>query len=161
MQVSSTFRTLVLSLAVAAMSLTAPGTARAQAPAQNVVEALRAAGTFGRFLQAVEQAGLTAALTAEQVTVLAPTDEAFAQIPQATLENREQLTSILRNHIIEGQRITLEQLRQQQALKTAAGKDLPVRIEGTEASIADAKVMRQIEASNGVIHVVDKVLMPE
>ncbi|MDQ7858454.1 MAG: fasciclin domain-containing protein [Armatimonadota bacterium] len=100
MQVSSTFRTLVLSLAVAAMSLTAPGTARAQAPAQNVVEALRAAGTFGRFLQAVEQAGLTAALTAEQVTVLAPTDEAFAQIPQATLENREQLISILRNHIV-------------------------------------------------------------
>jgi transforming growth factor-beta-induced protein len=76
------------------------------------------------------------------------------------LKNKEQLTTILKNHIIEGQRITLEQMRQQEVLKTAAGRDLPVKVEGDAATIADARVMRQIQASNGVIHVVDKVLMP-
>jgi uncharacterized surface protein with fasciclin (FAS1) repeats len=163
MQALRVVRTAALVLTIGTLAVAVP--AAAQAPAQNVLDALKAAGTFTSFVKAIEEADMASLLTGTTpVTVLAPTDEAFAKVPRerldAAMANKDQLSAILKNHIIEGERITIAQLRTQQMLKTAAGHELPIRVEGETPAIGDAKVTREIEAANGVIHVVDAVLLP-
>jgi uncharacterized surface protein with fasciclin (FAS1) repeats len=147
----------------------APGQApppAAPAPTQNVLDMLKAAGTFTMFVKAVEDAGLTATLTGSgPVTVFAPADAAFAKVPKesldATMANKAQLTNLLKTHIIEGQRITAEQLKTQKSLKTSAGTELQITVQDGVPAIAGAKVIKaDMQASNGVIHQLDAVIVP-
>lgn len=125
------------------------------------------AGTFNTLLAAATAAGLVDALKADEpLTVLAPTDEAFAKLPAGTVESllkpesRETLKSILTYHIVAGRAYSTDVLKGKQAATLQGGK---VKFSAKDGIVManDAKVIRaDIDASNGVIHVIDTVLMP-
>lgn len=130
-----------------------------------IVDIAVQAGSFNTLVQAVQAAGLVETLSGEgPFTVFAPTDEAFAQIPQDTLQavlaNKEQLTAILTYHVVPGKLMAADVVRNSQ-LQTAQGQSITVSTEGG-VKVDDANVVQtDIEADNGVIHVIDKVIMPK
>jgi|SaaInlStandDraft_1057018.scaffolds.fasta_scaffold20783_4 uncharacterized surface protein with fasciclin (FAS1) repeats len=125
------------------------------------------AGTFKTLLAAAEAAGLVEALSGEgPLTVFAPTDEAFAKLPAGTVssllkpENKQQLAAILKFHVVAG-RVFSNDLISQKTAKTLQGGKLHLTIEGAGAQIEGANlIVTDLDASNGVIHVIDAVLMP-
>lgn len=130
-----------------------------------IVDIAVQAGSFNTLVQAVQAAGLVETLRGEgPFTVFAPTDEAFAQIPQDTLQavlaDKEKLTAILTYHVAPGKRMAADVVRSSQ-IPTVQGQNLTVNTEGG-VKVDDANVIQtDIEADNGVIHVIDKVLMPK
>ena len=150
---------------LAAKVLVTPQTAK---PA-NIVETAVAAGQFKTLAAALEAAGLVDALTGDgPFTVFAPTDEAFAKLPAGTVEsllkpeNKEKLKSILLYHVVPGS-VTAKQVMQLngRTVKTLQGGSIKVTtVHGV--TVDDARVTKtDIHASNGVIHVIDTVLMPK
>ena len=120
------------------------------------------AGSFTTLIAAVQAAGLEPTLDSDgPFTVFAPTDEAFAKLPVGVVEdlllpeNREQLESILKYHVVAG-RIASNNLLSTQKTKTINGASLPIGLNIAGAAIIKA----DLKASNGIIHVVDSVLMP-
>ena len=136
-------------------------------PARNIVDTAIAAGNFSTFAGAIKAAGLTEALAAKgPFTVFAPTDEAFAKLPAGTLddllkpENKEKLKAILTYHVVSGKVMAAQAMKLNSA-KTVNGKELTIKTEGGKVMINDATVTKaDIHASNGVIHVIDTVLLP-
>ena len=135
----------------------------------NIVETAVAAGQFKTLAAALEAAGLIDALTGKgPFTVFAPTDEAFAKLPAGTLEsllkpeNKEKLKSILLYHVVAGN-VTAKQVTKLngRTVKTLEGGSIKVStMDGV--TVDDARVTKtDIQASNGVIHVIDTVLMPK
>jgi len=130
-----------------------------------IVDVAVQAGSFKTLVQAVQAAGLVETLSGEgPFTVFAPTDEAFAQIPQETLQavlaDKEKLTAILTYHVVPGKLMAADVVRSTQ-LQTAQGQSITVSTEGG-VRVDDANVVQtDIEADNGVIHVIDKVIMPK
>jgi uncharacterized surface protein with fasciclin (FAS1) repeats len=130
-----------------------------------IVDIAVQAGSFNTLVQAVQAAGLVETLSGEgPFTVFAPTDEAFAQIPQDTLQavlaNKEQLTAILAYHVVPGRLMAADVVRSSQ-LQTVQGQSITVNTEGG-VKVDDANVIQtDIVADNGVIHVIDKVIMPK
>jgi len=130
-----------------------------------IVDIAVQAGKFNTLVQAVQAAGLVETLSGEgSFTVFAPTDEAFAQIPQETLQavlaDKEKLTAILTYHVVPGKLMAADVVRSTQ-LQTVQGQSITVSTEGG-VRVDDANVVQtDIEADNGVIHVIDKVLMPK
>ncbi len=133
----------------------------------DIVGTAKEAGSFNTLLAAAEAAGLVEALQGEgPLTVFAPTDEAFAALPEGTVEtllkpeNQDQLAAILKLHVVPG-KVTSDQL----AGKTMSADTLngSVMVDGTDGvTVNGANVVKaDIMASNGVIHVIDKVLLPE
>lgn len=116
---------------------------------------------------AVKAAGLVETLQgAGPFTVFAPTDEAFAQLPEGTLEsllkpeNKAQLVAILTYHVVPG-KVYSTQLSDGMNAKTVEGSDVRVQIASEGAKINDAAVVTaDVEASNGVVHMIDKVILP-
>ncbi|MDW4500070.1 fasciclin domain-containing protein [Sulfitobacter sp. D35] len=157
-------RRTFMSLA-AATSITA-GAAYAQ-DSKDVVDTAVDAGSFTTLVAAVEAAGLVETLKGEgPFTVFAPTDEAFAALPEGTVdtllqpENKDQLVSILTYHVVPGKVMSTD-LSDGMAATTVQGGDLNVDL-SDGVKINDATVTQpDIEASNGVIHVVDTVILPE
>ncbi len=134
-------------------------------PADDVVDVARSAGAFGTLLRAVDAAGLTDTLRGEgPFTVFAPSDEAFGRLPAATLEgllgDPEKLKSVLLYHVVPGKVMAADVVKLSEA-STALGKT--VRIDASDGvKIQGAKVLKtDIEAANGVIHVIDQVIVPE
>ncbi|UCE45989.1 MAG: fasciclin domain-containing protein [Methanobacteriota archaeon] len=131
---------------------------------KDLVDVASEAGSFKTLLKAAEAAGLVSTLKGEgPLTVFAPTDEAFARLPPGTIEgllrDREKLSAILKYHVVPG-RITAQKVAEQKSLKTAQGKELAVDSTGG-VKVGKARVVKtDIEASNGVIHVIDSVLLP-
>jgi transforming growth factor-beta-induced protein len=130
----------------------------------NLVETAAEAGSFQTLLTAVGAAGLEETLrTGGPFTVFAPTDAAFAALPDgvldAVLADRELLTAVLLYHVIPG-RIMASDLEDGQIVVTAEGRPLRVTLTGGAAVNGVNVVATDIEASNGVIHVVDGVLIP-
>ncbi|WP_349367541.1 fasciclin domain-containing protein [Salinarimonas sp.] len=142
--------------------------------AANIVETAQEAGTFGTLLAAAEAAGLAEALaTGENLTVFAPTDEAFAALPAGTVEsllqpeNRDQLAAILSYHVLPrelasnqlpGRTIHIRTIKQGGDRLLAIAKDAhtgAVVVDGANVVAAD------IRADNGIIHVIDKVMLPD
>lgn len=161
---------LFLAICLLTVAISSAALAQGQAPAapqRNVLDALKAAPNFKTLVKAIETAELTAALSGStSVTLFAPTDEAFAKVPKAQMDaamaNKDQLTKILKNHIIEGQKLTQQQLGTMKSLKSAAGQELVVEVKEGTATVGGAKLMRgEIQASNGVIFTVDAVIMPK
>ena len=135
----------------------------------NIVETAVAAGQFKTLAAALEAAGLIDALTGEgPFTVFAPTDEAFAKLPAGTLEslpkpeNKEKLKAILLYHVLPGS-VTAKQVMKLngRTVKTLGGGS--IKLSTTHGvTVDDARVTKtDIQASNGVIHVIDRVLMPK
>lgn len=148
--------------ATATIALTASSAAYAQD--MDIVDTAVAAGTFTTLVAAVEAAGLTDTLKGEgPFTVFAPTDEAFAALPEGTveglLEDPEALAALLTYHVIPGT-VMSSDLSDGMTATTANGADVTIMTEGgvmvNEANVIAA----DIEASNGVIHVVDAVILP-
>jgi uncharacterized surface protein with fasciclin (FAS1) repeats len=122
-------------------------------------------GKFEVLVSAVKAAGLVDALKGDgPFTVFAPTDEAFAELPEGALEglldDTEKLKSILTYHVVEGA-VTSDQVVKIKSAKTLNGKPIMVAVKDGRVMINDVNVIAtDIMCSNGVIHVVDKVIMP-
>jgi transforming growth factor-beta-induced protein len=133
----------------------------------NLVSVASKAGTFKTLIAAAKAAGLVDALSGKQpLTVFAPTDEAFAKLPEGTVanllkpENVEQLKKILLYHVVEG-RVYSDQALQLKEAPTLAGGMLKIGADKQGAKVNSARLTAlDIEAANGVIHVVDSVLLP-
>ncbi|MGA1343607.1 MAG: fasciclin domain-containing protein [Hyphomonas sp.] len=132
----------------------------------DIVETAAAAGSFSTLLAAAEAAGLVDALKGEgPLTVFAPTDDAFAALPAGTVEtllkpeNKDQLAAILKLHVISGKVKSKDLAGKTLTADTLGG---PVTVDGTDGvKVNDAAVTAaDIKASNGIIHVIDKVLLP-
>ncbi len=134
----------------------------------NILTIAGNAGSFKTLAAAIKAAGLIDALNGEgPFTVFAPTDEAFASLPDGTVENllkpenREKLQDILKYHVVSG-RIYSSQVLGNGTLNTLNGQAVRAALENGQARInAAALTATDIEASNGVIHVIDQVLLPQ
>jgi transforming growth factor-beta-induced protein len=130
----------------------------------NLVETAAAAGSFQTLLTAAEAAGLVATLRdGGPFTLFAPTDEAFAQLPSGALEtvlaDTDLLRSILLYHVVPG-RVYASDLTDGQIVTTAEGREFRVTLSGGPKVNGVNIIQTDVEASNGVIHVIDGVLMP-
>ncbi|HSE23976.1 MAG TPA: fasciclin domain-containing protein [Pyrinomonadaceae bacterium] len=132
----------------------------------DIVDTALSAGNFSTLAAALRAAGLLEALKSEgPFTVFAPTDDAFAKIPPQTLsellqpQNKEKLTAILTYHVVPG-RVTAHDVANLNSATTLQGQTVKIsKQDGVK--INDAKVIApDVEATNGVIHVIDSVLMP-
>jgi len=152
--------------AVAAIGL-AMGSANARAADKDIVETAVAAGQFETLAAALGAAGLVATLKGTgPFTVFAPTDAAFARLPAGTVEtllkpeNKDRLTAILTYHVVPGRVMAVDVVNLKQAT-TVNGRPLNVKVTGGTVMVNDSKVTAtDIAASNGVIHVVDTVILP-
>jgi len=139
----------------------------AEAPAMNIVEVASSAGSFNTLVAAVKAAGLVETLSGPgPFTVFAPTDEAFAKLPAGTLddllkpENKEQLVKILTYHVVPGQVMAADVVTLTSAT-TVQGQNLTIDTSaGVKVNNANV-VQTDVVASNGVIHVIDTVLLPQ
>ena len=134
---------------------------------QKTSNTAKGAGIFNTLLAAVEAAGLTDVLKGDgPFTVFAPTDEAFAKLPAGTLEhllmpeNRDQLVAILTYHVIPGKVYAADVVKLDSAT-TVNGADVSIKVSDSGVAVNDANVVKtDIKASNGVIHVIDTVILP-
>ena len=135
------------------------------APAQNIVKTAAAAGQFNTLASLLTKAGLAGTLQGKgPFTVFAPTDAAFAKVPKATLaalaKNKAKLRAVLLYHVVRG-KVTAVQARKLRSAKTLNGKSLAIRVRGGKVLVGGATVTKaDVNASNGVIHVINKVLIP-
>jgi len=161
----SRFRVLAAAVA-AAVALFVSLPARADAPG-TIVEVAEGAGSFKTLVAAVKAAGLADTLSGPgPFTVFAPTDDAFAKLPAGTVEsllkpeNKEKLKAILLYHVVAG-RVLSSDLKSG-PVKTVGGGDLTIDLSGGAPKVNGATVIKaDIPASNGVIHVIDTVLLPK
>jgi uncharacterized surface protein with fasciclin (FAS1) repeats len=134
-------------------------------PRLNIVATAQAAGTFNVLLAAAEAAGLAGTLANDgPFTVFAPTDAAFAALPAGTVEsllaNPEMLRAVLTYHVVAG-RVSSTQAAQLSSAQTLNGGAVAIMSSGGGLMVNDARVIQaDVEASNGVIHVIDAVLIP-
>jgi uncharacterized surface protein with fasciclin (FAS1) repeats len=136
-------------------------------PAGDIVAVASGAGQFNTLVAAVQAAGLVETLQGEgPFTVFAPTDAAFAALPAGTVEdllkpeNKAKLTAILTYHVVAG-KVMAAQAAQLDTATTVNGADIDIDASAAGVKINGANVVSaDIAASNGVIHVIDKVIMP-
>ena len=160
-------KVLVLAAFVAVAGWFTADSARAMSHEKDIVDTAVAAGQFNTLVAAVKAAGLVETLTGEgPFTVFAPTDEAFAKLPAGTVddllkpENKDKLVSILTYHVVPGKVMSSDIAGKKTEAKTVQGSSLEV--DATKGVMVDnAKVIKaDIVASNGVIHVIDTVVIP-
>jgi uncharacterized surface protein with fasciclin (FAS1) repeats len=135
-------------------------------PTKDIVETAVAAGSFKTLVAAVQAAGLVETLKGKgPFTVFAPTDEAFAKLPPGTVEallkDKAKLASILTYHVVSGD-VRAEQAKKLTSAKTVNGQSLTIMLKDGSVMIDNAKVVKaDIAATNGVIHVIDTVVLPK
>ena len=138
---------------------------KASMTTSDIVDVAVAAGSFNTLVAAVKAAGLVDVLKSDgPFTVFAPTDEAFAKLPAGTIEallaDPEKLKSILLYHVVSGV-VTAEQVVSLDNAMTAQGSDVQITINDGSVMVDNATVLKtDIMASNGVIHVIDTVIIP-
>ena len=133
----------------------------------DIVDTAVAAGDFGTLAKALEAGDLVGALKGDgPFTVFAPTDAAFAKLPEGTLEdllepeNKADLQKILKYHVVSGEVMAADVVKLDSA-ETLQGKKLSITVDDGTVMVDEAKVTKtDIECSNGVIHVIDSVLLP-
>jgi uncharacterized surface protein with fasciclin (FAS1) repeats len=131
----------------------------------NIVQTAVAAGQFKTLVKLVKRAGLADALQGKgPFTVFAPTDAAFAKVPKSTLaalaKDKAKLRAVLLYHVAKG-KLTAAKVVKLRSIKTLNGQSLKVRVKHGTVTIGGARVIKaDIGASNGVIHVINKVLIP-
>jgi transforming growth factor-beta-induced protein len=154
-------------VAVTLMAAAGSSSSAVLAVEQDIVTTAVEAGSFQTLAAALKAAGLVETLRAKgPFTVFAPTDEAFEKLPAGTVEtllrpeNKGLLTSVLTYHVVPGS-VTAERLVKQNAAATVNGQRLDVKVEGSKVQVDQASVVKaDIACSNGVIHVIDQVLLP-
>jgi uncharacterized surface protein with fasciclin (FAS1) repeats len=156
------FVTSAVAFALAATVFAAP----ARAGEKDIVDTAVAAGSFTTLAKLLTDAGLVATLKgAGPFTVFAPTDEAFAKVPKATLEalgkDKEKLKAVLTYHVVPGAVMAADVVKLKEA-KTVQGQSVKISSMGGKVMIDNAHVIKaDIKASNGVIHVIDSVILPK
>lgn len=133
----------------------------------DIVDTAVSAGSFNTLATALTEAGLVETLKGPgPFTVFAPTDEAFSKLPAGTVENllkpenKDKLVSILTYHVVPGE-VMAEQVVTMNSAKTVNGKDIIIKVKGGKVMVDNATVIKtDVSASNGVIHVIDEVLLP-
>jgi uncharacterized surface protein with fasciclin (FAS1) repeats len=152
-------------LAVAAGIATASPTKATGMGEKNIVQTAVATGQFKTLVTLVKQAGLAGALSGPgPLTVFAPTDAAFAKVPKATLaalaKNKAKLKAVLLYHVAKG-KVTANRVVKVKSVKTLEGGSVSVKVAGGKVYVGGARVVTpDVMASNGVIHVINKVLIP-
>ncbi len=136
---------------------------------KDIVDTAVAAGSFKTLVAAVKAAGLVETLKGDgPFTVLAPTDEAFAKLPDGTIEmllkpeNQGKLKSILTYHVIPAKAMAADVVKLDgKSVKSVEGSPIKIEVEGKTVMVNNAKVVKtDIACTNGVIHVIDTVIMP-
>jgi uncharacterized surface protein with fasciclin (FAS1) repeats len=162
-------RTVVSAAVVTAAALWAvtAGAAAQTTPASTptIVETAASAGKFKTLTALLKRAGLVNALKGQgPYTVFAPTDAAFAKVPKATLarlaSNKAALRSVLLYHVAKG-RLTAAKVTKRRSVTTLNGQRLVIRVRGANVFVGRARIVTpDVTASNGVIHVIKRVLIP-
>jgi uncharacterized surface protein with fasciclin (FAS1) repeats len=149
------------------MMLTALGLGGIAARAADIVDTAVGAGQFKTLAAAATAAGLVETLKGDgPFTVFAPTDAAFAALPAGTVEmllkpeNKDKLVAVLTYHVVQGKVMAADVVKLKEA-KTVNGATVAIAVNGDKVMINDATVVTaDVDASNGVIHVIDKVILP-
>ena len=152
---------------LAALLLATASFAGNYAKKSDIVDTAVSNGNFTTLTAALEAGGLVDTLKSEgPFTVFAPTDEAFAKLPAGTVEmlllpeNKDTLIAILTYHVVPGE-VSASEVVKLNSAATANGSDVAISIREDSVFVNDSRVvMTDISASNGVIHVVDKVMLP-
>lgn len=160
-------RLKTLWLTLAALTMTSPAIAGHHAERMDIVDTAANAGTFETLIAAAKAAGLAGALKGDgPLTVFAPTDDAFSALPAGTIdallkpENKAQLATILKYHVLAG-KVESGALADGVRLDTLAGIDAVISQTEGGFNIENARIVAtDIDASNGVIHVIDRVILP-
>lgn len=156
-------RTAIITGAAVAAAFAAPADVDAQS--KDIVTVAVEAGSFTTLATALEAAGLVATLQGEgPFTVFAPTDAAFAKLPAGTLDallaDKEALTRVLTYHVVSG-KVMASQVVDLSSAGTVAGIDAPIEVKWGDVYVGGAKVTTaDVQASNGVIHIIDSVMLP-
>jgi uncharacterized surface protein with fasciclin (FAS1) repeats len=152
-------------LAGAALAAAPQASGPAAAQPQNIVQTAQAAGQFKTLAMLLKQAGLATTLSSTgPYTVFAPTDAAFAKVPKSTLtalaNDKAQLKAVLLYHVVKG-RVGSKQVVKLSSAKTLNGQPVRIKVASGSAFVNNAKVTKaDVRASNGVIHVINRVLIP-
>jgi uncharacterized surface protein with fasciclin (FAS1) repeats len=155
----------VLAVAVTAVGAAGPASAGTRASNVDIVQTAVAAGQFTTLASLLQKAGLVDTLaTGGPFTVFAPTDAAFAKVPKATLDalgqDKAKLRSVLLYHVA-GRKLTAAKIVKRRSVKTLNGQRVRIRVRGKTVRVGGARVTTaDVRASNGVIHVINKVLIP-
>jgi uncharacterized surface protein with fasciclin (FAS1) repeats len=157
---------LAVTLVILAQASTLTGTTPG-GPQKDIVDTAVAAGSFKTLAAALQAAGLVDTLKGPgPFTVFAPTDAAFAKLPAGTVEsllkpeNKAKLVAILKYHVVPG-RVLADQVGGMSSASTANGQPLEIKVENGMVMVGTARVTKaDILCSNGVIHVIDTVLLP-
>ena len=155
----------ITALGVSAIALTMSTAAYAG----DIVDTAMEAGSFNTLIAAAKAAGLVDTLKGEgPFTVFAPTDEAFAALPAGTVddllkpENKDKLTAILTYHVVPGKVMSGDLAGKQMMAATVQGGEVDINATGDAVMVDGAKVVSaDVAADNGVIHVIDKVILPK
>ncbi|HEX8410629.1 MAG TPA: fasciclin domain-containing protein [Thermoanaerobaculia bacterium] len=142
-------------------------TSASNAASMNIAEVAMSTGMHNTLVTALKSAGLASMLMESgSYTVFAPTDAAFAKLPAGTVEmllkpeNRDKLRSILQYHVVPG-RVSAQQVSAMTSAKSASGQTLRISTMNNQVMIGNAHVVKaDVAANNGVVHVIDTVLMP-
>jgi uncharacterized surface protein with fasciclin (FAS1) repeats len=155
----------IIGVIAVALSTTATTATARPAEDKNIVQTAVAAGQFKTLATLLTRAGLVRALQRPgPYTVFAPTDAAFKRVPKATLSallrDRAKLRAVLLYHVVAG-RVTAADVAELRSARTLSGKSVRIRISGSNVFVNSSRVTRaDVPASNGVIHVVNRVLIP-
>lgn len=152
-------------VALVALLLAVPSALAQGDKPKDIVDTAVAAGKFATLAKALQAAGLVETLKGKgPFTVFAPTDEAFAKLPAGTLEallqNKEELIAVLTYHVVAGE-YPAEKVVKLKELKSVQGAPIAVQVSDDGVKVSGAKVIAtDIRASNGIIHVIDAVILP-
>ena len=155
-------------VAAVVLAVAASGSTAVRAETRDLVDTAVAAGSFKTLAKALDAAGLVTTLKgAGPFTVFAPTDEAFAKLPDGTLEtllkpeNKEKLRPILTYHVVP-EKVMASDVVKLQSAKAVSGDTITVKVENGVVHVDNATVTSaDVLASNGVIHVIDSVILPK
>ena len=161
-------RTKILTVAILTIFLSASALIAGSQPKMDIVDTAVGAGSFNTLVAAVQAAGLADTLKGEgPFTVFAPTDDAFAKLPAGTVEdllkpeNKDKLAAILTYHVVSGKVMAKDVMTMKEA-KTVNGGMVMISMDADTVMVDNAKVVQaDVECSNGVIHVIDTVILPE
>jgi uncharacterized surface protein with fasciclin (FAS1) repeats len=164
-------RTMLVAVgAAAAVAVPVAASSSAAPPARdaggkNIVQVAQSAGTFKTLVSLVKQAGLAKALSGGRYTVFAPTDAAFAKVPKSTLnalgKDKAKLKAVLLYHVVKG-RVPASKVVTLKSAKTLNGASVKIRVKGGKVYLNGSTrvTATDVKASNGIIHVINKVLLP-
>ena len=164
---NATTKSAALAVCVIAICCTANASNNTANASDNLVRLADKAGNFTTLLAAAKAAGLAHTLQEDgPFTIFAPTDEAFSKLPEGLVgellkpENKEKLTKLLKYHVVSGKVPARDAVKLESA-KTLSGDSVSISIQGGQLTLNNAKVtVNDLQASNGIIHVIDSVLMP-